>query len=160
MMRKLNLCVMFCLSDPNMVHKYYIRHRLAEKGISVVRILDRGRFVWYSNKNGALSIMRDRLLKVTKDFSWINVKGKGVIGNFICYEAKHPKFSEIYRAKNREAITGIRIDDGPKGFNKGDVIEMFLINTELSNYEIAKIVGSASSYVREKSRELQANVKK
>lgn len=94
----------YCISDITQLHNYFVRHRLQEDGIAIIRIKKRGKFIWYSRKSGAITVIRKKLLSKSQEFSWSDVRGRGVIGNFSNYEGEHPGFSKDYRQKKRESI--------------------------------------------------------
>lgn len=155
----------YCLSTPELLDKrYFVKHRMQERGVSVVRVPKRGRFYWYGRNNGAVQQIRKMILSRSKDFSWSDISVSPKSSSFPDYEAHHEEFSQAYRDKKfkYENVDMEEEEDAAPDLDKKTMIKWVLINSystrdDLTYQKIARVFDTKEHYIKKIARELRTD---
>lgn len=145
MMRTYNLFITLCISDIEDLHKYFIRHRMQNEGILLLRVTTRGRFWIFGNHQ--LRKMRKELLKSSKEFKWRKYKKKAMSGAFKDISSQNSEFWEKYKERKISSISE-KEEEYPTLSKKEAAFQLLGINPELRNSpkKLAQPLGTSRGY--------------
>lgn len=150
--RMYNLFLILCISDISDLHKYFVRHRMKNQGVSIFNVGARGQFNMYSWKDKAFQNIRNYLM-ANKPIYWGKMNPTA-FGEFDNYGEKNPEWWKGYEERKKQSIIGGGEEEEEHISQKQIIRQLLFRKPDLQPRKVEEKTGIPSSHISAERKQM------